>query len=245
MDKIGIISDIHYGEKFEDIVKKNLISVLDEFELNCDLVIFLGDHINNITELDSSDSKDLENIKDFYSLIKNYSFEKTFLLGNHDTLYLDRNYLSELFNQDVFYGSKEISDNKLIYLDTSYKKVSGYVSDDQVEYINNLKRKKDLIVFSHHPLTNFHLSGNYWFKNLPVYSSTLNSETVTELIENSLFISGHIHQEGNKYLKSNYFKSLEPFNKLDFDYYNYYNGAYYILDLESKKIKKKYSKIKY
>lgn len=199
MTKVGIISDLHMRNEYDDRILEELNAVVRNLNERDGLahVFVLGDLVDDCGSLDA----DRENLRRIRSVIEGISVPVTYLLGNHDVDYLTKDKLGSILEQDAFYGVEEIAGTSFVYLDSTCERgqePAGRLGPEQMEWLEEtLPALSDAIALVHHPVGNFDLRDNPWFAPYPEQAYLWDRKQVLEQFETSAAvrgtISGHIH----------------------------------------------------
>lgn len=215
--KFVAITDIHLGpeEPFKGIYRKlnrhseRLVSEFVERvnnDIKPDFVVSLGDCINNDSQnhILEGDLKSFNFVNNIFSKLKCPLYH---VFGNHDTKIISENKFREItgqsFNQrfdfDDFtfltlFGREEIQDIGVF---------PSFVDENQIDWLKNQleSAKKDVVIFSHYPLDDQDLVGNFWWENLwrdlNEGAFIKNRKEVRKIFEKSkrvkVVINGHLH----------------------------------------------------
>lgn len=206
MIKLAIISDIHHGVDRTPKVGSSAKRLFEEFifwldKNPHDLLIDLGDRIQ-----DMDFEKDLLLETEVAAWFKKINIRKEFLLGNHDINILSKDDNDKIFDYDFSSHSLDLNNFHLVFFmpDTKLNQNSGFTLDDKsIEWLRSDLSSSQLptIIFSHVPLDNGSMIGNYYFdpSNKPqhAYYPKETSDRLREVIINSekviLCVNGHAH----------------------------------------------------
>lgn len=218
MTRLAIFADIHMRDGQVAPITDELNAVCDTLEARSfDHAFVLGDLIED------GDSKavDEANVERIYHLFEERSFPITYLLGNHDVERLTRERLSELLNQERFHGVVETDRMPVIFLDSTKEQTAGArgeLGTSQRNWLADvMSEHKRPLVFCHHPLGNFEISDNEWFKDYPERAFLSDRKETLDVIEENGpahgTISGHIHQTGFTKFRGMAHVSISAFSK--------------------------------
>ncbi|WP_041140135.1 metallophosphoesterase family protein [Beduini massiliensis] len=190
--KLNIFSDFHYCEFADANVLKQaqdyyftfLNSVAND---SADYIFSLGDLATE------GNIRHYQTIEPIVNQHKNYMN----VLGNHDTTYVSKKEIQHFFTSDRYFV-KELEDTAIIALDSTKEFVldnwGGIIDEEQLIWLKKEVTRlsnKNLIVLSHHPLT------NTTFNSEKPMASIENSQAVNAILsrhqKNNLFICGHVH----------------------------------------------------
>lgn len=218
--KVGVIADIHYGDKnSRDGFKYNkpsegfekLKSLLDRRKSKLDFLVLLGDQIDAVDE--ETDRRRLKEISEYF---KGLQVESRFLIGNHELKNLDKEEVNQILDENN-YGVIRRNGKQFIFLDTLHKGYEVKLGEQQMKWlkgkIQNFQGQS--ILFSHAPLNNFNPSNNRWLEGRREKARIKNHEELTMALENSnnkiLSISGHAHQNSIKITQNTVYITMQSF----------------------------------
>lgn len=130
-------------------------------------------------------------------------------IGNHPVISLAEETITSMLGLEQPYYARDIGDHRVIVLhsrithtrDTlNHKSGSGiYIDNEQLEWLRKELESSDknVLVCSHHPLSDQDLKGNLWFEKYPQCALVENRERVQEMLAASgkvvAVLSGHTH----------------------------------------------------
>lgn len=218
MTRLALLSDIHLREDEVSEITEELDAVLDILaEDRPDHAFVLGDLIED----NESATVDESNVERIHNLFDDAPFQVTYLLGNHDVENLAHETLSTLVEQEQFYGVRKIDETSVIFLDSTKEQTAGArgnIGSDQRNWLAGILPEHDRpLVLCHHPLGNFDISDNEWFKNYPERAFVSDRKETLDVLEKGGSvrgtISGHIHQNGFTNFRDMAHVSLNAFSK--------------------------------
>lgn len=202
MTRIGIIAELHMRTNYAEKLERELEWIANHFEerFRPDHVFVLGDIIQHGT----TPEEDERNVRRVTRILDDRPYPTTYLLGNHDAINLSRAELSEILDQESFFGEVVVDGRSFVYLDSSLgtdETASGMVGSEQLSFLEDaLSQDGDSIVLVHHPIGDFDLSDNYWFADYPEQAYLCDRKRVLEIAarEGNVLstISGHVHSDG-------------------------------------------------
>jgi 3',5'-cyclic AMP phosphodiesterase CpdA len=195
--KIAVLPDIHMRNKYREELKDELSFVVEELKrFEPDLVIALGDIIQHQKTLE----EDKKNLKIVKKKLDELNCEKRYLAGNHDSINLKKEELSEILGNELW-GSTQIKGEDLIFLNTStpWPGASGEVTQKQLEFLEEeLERNEEATIFVHHPIHYHNVQDTYWWTNYPERAFCGNKKEINRIISKhgnvKLVVNGHLHE---------------------------------------------------
>jgi len=200
---ISIVSDIHHGPAVETKSGKDslrlLSNVVKESNALCaDIVIDLGDRISDVDR-----ETDLRNEREVGSFFTGFNSPVRFILGNHDVVNLTVMDNEEALGAPLTHGSVDVGQFHLVFWNAHnyipYPKPTNGALISDIEWLRNDLNASHLpsVIFSHFPLAEISMAGNYYFEDMPEYASEPNAP----FLRNNLWqwghvilcVSGHVH----------------------------------------------------
>lgn len=189
--RIGLLSDVHFGTDTEfqkgtyaPSLLKGFVEHMEEF--NPQLIVELGDRINNI-----SAEQDRIQLTRFRSALMDLTCGFEYVLGNHDIAYLTKVENEELVDKQMLSVRHKAGGGfSLIYLDSE---------DPDLPYLNfELLEgtERTVFVFSHRPLLSVELRQNRLFNPEVAQHCPWGKEFLQQLVDGGWFpicIHGHLH----------------------------------------------------
>jgi len=218
MTKIALLADLHVREPYVDTLRTELEAVRDYFaERDVTHLFVLGDLVDG----HSSPEDDRRHLETVHSIFADAAFPVTYLLGNHDTVLLDRERISDVIGQSQFYGTVETAESTVVYLDSTVGAndgVRGLIGPTQREWLSEtLAQTAESVVLVHHPLGNFDVSGNPWFSEFPELAFPHDRKETLDVLDRhgnvAATFSGHIHRNGYERFFSIPHVALNAFSK--------------------------------
>jgi 3',5'-cyclic AMP phosphodiesterase CpdA len=199
MPQVALFPDIHLRSEHADRIVSELRETVSGLGDRPDHAFVLGDLIQEADDPDV-DAAHVETVRETFD---DAPFSTTYLLGNHDVENLSHDRLSDLLDQDRFYGTREVDGRSVVFLDSTHTRAAGArgeLGSDQREWLERvLADRPGSIVLCHHPLGNFDLSDNVWFSEYPERAYLYDRKEALRLLADADArgtISGHIHQSG-------------------------------------------------
>lgn len=204
--KLVIITDIHHGPTRYTkqgaaalpLLEKSLSQISTS---GADLIVDLGDRISNVDH-----DADLELMREVKSAFDNLEIPKVHLLGNHDLKYLTRAENERVLDRSLESHSLDLRGRHLVFwqIDLSGQySANAAPSEVELEWLREDLRATSLptIIFTHVPLNDAAMTGNFYFQNNPAEATLPNTQAARDVIEASgkviLCIAGHVHWNNN------------------------------------------------
>ena len=200
-----LISDIHIGDVNDGNRQNNtqslvtltsVVSHLKDYPLN--RVIQMGDLVTQ----QKSENQNITNYKKGLQILQQFPVPVTNLLGNHDVWGISPQSFAEIsqdFNLDPFFGVEEYDNFQIVWLDVKASEgYPGNLPEERIDWLRNKVIYKDTptIIFSHYPVLQQDVDGNYYFNGERQKSAFTNGSKVMECIKGLpvfAIISGHMH----------------------------------------------------
>ena len=200
--KLAIITDIHHGPSRYTKKGAEALRLLETFvkEVSCgdfDVVVDLGDRITNV---DKRTDWDLAN--EVADTFRKIDVPTHHLLGNHDLHYLTPRENELLLGSDLSSHSRDVKGKHLIFWNINLSNTyadNEIPSDSDLSWLYTDLNQTELptIIFTHVPLDNASMVGNFWFQNNVNVASLKNTGHARKIIEASgkviLCVAGHTH----------------------------------------------------
>lgn len=168
MTTVALLSDVHMRDEHAAAVGAELDAVIDELEAAAPARAFV---LGDLIEDGASPERDAANVRAVRDRLSAGEFPVTYLLGNHDVENLDRATLSDLLGQGSFRRVERVDGTPFVCLDSTRDGgcgARGALGAEQVAWLREtLPGLADPIVLTHHPVGDFDLSGNDWFRRFP------------------------------------------------------------------------------
>ncbi|MFB6181255.1 MAG: metallophosphoesterase [Candidatus Nanohalobium sp.] len=220
--KVGIVTDIHYGDKnsYEgmkynkpseglDRLKKVLENLVDDL----DFLLFLGDQIDAVNE-----ERDRRRLKEVKEYVNQLDVNSKFLVGNHEIKNLNKEEVLQILNEEK-YGTLRRDGTQFIFLDTLHEGYNVRLGEEQVKWLEEKidEFEGETILFSHAPLYNFDSSNNRWLEGRQEKARIRDYETFSNVLEKLdgkvVSISGHVHQNSVKITQEAVYITLQSFTE--------------------------------
>lgn len=203
--KLALIADIHYGN--DEPTKRGsaalglLENALSEIGLSApDLLIDLGDRLND--EDPATDERRLHELADRFAGVE---APRAHLVGNHDLVHLNLDTSERVLGIRLQHHGMDLSGWRLVFwnADVTYEPGVGALRlprEDLIWLRDELARFRDrpVAIFSHVPLGDGSMAGNYYFERRPYGRAGYeNADLARAVIEHSgnvvLAVAGHVH----------------------------------------------------
>jgi hypothetical protein len=200
---IAIVSDIHHNSVVEtnnDNDSLQLLSnvVKESNALAPDMVVDLGDRI-----LDVDRETDFSNERKVGHIFKGFNSPVRFILGNHDVVNLTAADNAEALGVPLTHGSVDIGKFHLVFWNANnyipYQKPTAGALLSDIEGLRGDLTASHLpsVIFSHFPLVETSMAGNYYFEDMPEYAREPNAPFLRKHLWQwghvVLCVSGHVH----------------------------------------------------
>lgn len=195
MTVVGIISDIHLRQEYDDEIIETLLEIKEVYQSQNEIAhtFVLGDLIQ-----DANPKLDRKHLKQVRSVFDDWISPVTYLLGNHDTRTLSKEDVASILDQPRFYGIVQVDGHPFVYLDSTERGIAdrGFIGSDQRTWLAD-SIPSEAIVLSHHPLGPFSLRNNVWFQKYPERGHPWDRKETLRILEGNTkaTIGGHIHQK--------------------------------------------------
>ena len=200
--KLAVVTDIHHGPTRFTKLGAFAVPLLEDFrdrvlKLDVDLVVDLGDRISNVDH-----DTDLGLMRDVMSVFEGMETRHEHLLGNHDLHYLSREENEAILGCSLDSHSFDLKGWHLIFwqLNLSHGYATNITpSESELEWLSKdlEKTTHPSIIFTHIPLNNGAMIGNYYFQNHIASSTVQHTSDAREIIEASgnvvMCVAGHVH----------------------------------------------------
>lgn len=214
---VFIVSDIHLQQSNYSDVRSALKGIVEHVntEIHPDHVVMLGDLI----EHGQSAEEDIYHLKEVKEICDGFSYNTTYLIGNHDIRNVDKQTVKEIFDQKLW---GRIADTNMIYLDSTserFQDARGEVSNRQLKFLDQeLSQLDGCILFVHHPIHYHSMESNYWFNDKPELAFCGNKDRVNDLLmqhDNIMGVfNGHLHEVDYTRYRGNHHFTINAFAKV-------------------------------
>ncbi len=202
--RLAVVTDIHHGADYGTKLGASALPLLGRFRDWCaevapDLVVELGDRINNVSAED-----DIRRTAEVAAAFSDFRHEVVHILGNHDCHALTVEQAEAALQKSFRSSSRDQGGFHLVFWNATVEKhpSAGFVATPaDIEWLTRDLAGTDLpaVVCSHIPLDSGSMAGNLYFERglSAGLGSYANSESVRAAIEASgkvvLCIAGHTH----------------------------------------------------
>jgi hypothetical protein len=201
--KLVLFADTHIGPNAEcrpgeevECLMKQFVDIINT-EIKPDLVIELGDRINN-----NNHDADMANLIKFAAVLENLKMPCMHVFGNHDIHNLSKEENVEILKSPVSYRNYSYKGFDLIFLDTAdpvIDFIGGDVSHKQLAWLEDRLHANDLpkIILAHHPMMGQDLQGNPHFASFPHLAALKDGNKIKKTFDGCkniiVYISAHVH----------------------------------------------------
>lgn len=202
--RIGLISDIHYGIEapYQGVVRKlcshahrcTQTALANFRDAGVSVIVQQGDLIE-----DRSLDEDEKHFRHALTWFENAPCPVYHLIGNHDQERLPESRVEKMISAPLFW-ERQIETYRLVglFAHSSHHR-NHTISDEQCLWLKTLlSRKTPTLVFSHVPLDEQNLTGNFWYEQYPQDAFVANRLQVRRILEESRCVhgvfQGHVHQ---------------------------------------------------
>lgn len=199
---LAIITDIHHGPtrytKKGDAALPLLESVGEKIDAGgAELIVDLGDRISNVDH-----DTDLKLMAEVASVFGQMDTPRAHLLGNHDLHFLTKDENEMALGHSFQSHSKDIKGKHLVFWQIDLTNTYGdnsLPSEDDLKWLREDLERTALptLIFTHVPLDDAAMVGNFWFQNNSSAASLSNTQKARDIIEASgnviLCVAGHVH----------------------------------------------------
>ncbi len=195
MTEIAFLSDVHMRTAHAPEIATTLEEICERLSADHDVVhlFVLGDLIEDAGDPE----RDRTHVRAVADVLEAASIPTTYLLGNHDIESLSRDALATILGQERFYGHLEVAGTPIVYLDSTVDgaRARGALGPEQLRWVD-AECPDGALVLSHHPIGDFSLADNDWFREYPERAYLWDRKELLATIEDRTLatISGHIHR---------------------------------------------------
>ncbi len=200
--RFAVVTDIHHGPTRYTKQGAAALPLLERFrahvsKVEFDLVVDLGDRISNVDH-----DTDISLTRDVSTIFKEIETPCQHLLGNHDLHYISKAENEAIFGKSFDSQSLDIKGRHLVFWqhDLSGKFAERLVpSQDDLDWLRAdlSSTSRPSIIFTHVPLNDAAMTGNFYFENNPASATLLRTAEAREAIEAAgnvvMCIAGHVH----------------------------------------------------
>ena len=200
--KIALIADIHHGVDVGTKLGAAAMTLMRPFvdwvdHVQPDLVVELGDRINDLDR-----DTDIRWTKEVARVFDEVRAPCVHILGNHDVLRLDRRESEDALQTSFASHSRDVNGYHLVFWNSAVAFEDGgyHLPASDLEWLETDLAATGLptLVFSHLPLDNGSMLGNFYFERLvPHGAHYFEGAAAREVIERSgkviACLAGHAH----------------------------------------------------
>ena len=200
--RLALVSDIHHGD--DKLTKRGsaALGLLEDFlafagDWGADMIVELGDRISDI---DKATDEVLE--QDVAARFVNLNTPHVHLNGNHDVAFLGEAANAETLRQEAGSHAMMLNGWRLVFwqADAFIPSPNPFtIRRSDLDWLATELPKSDAptIIFTHVPLGEGSMVGNYWFQNNAAHAGYPNASDARAIIEEHghvvLCVSGHVH----------------------------------------------------
>ncbi len=237
--KLALVTDIHYGpnaytKRGEDApaLVETVVAAASAF--GPDRFVELGDRLS-----DCSEAEDRERLTKLAELFARCGGPRTHLLGNHDIVHLSRREIGHILDCETAHHSVDEKGWHLVFWNADPHYPDGLeIAPGDLEWLEAdlAATRLPSVVFSHVPLDDAAMIGNFYFKTRPEgRAGFLNAAAAREVIERSekvvLAVAGHVHRNQLSTIDGIHYLSLQSLTE-SFTTHPYPSGAWATLELD-------------
>ena len=238
--KIALIADIHHGIDAGTKLGSAAMTLLRPFvdwvgSLNPDLVVELGDRINDLDK-----DADIRWTKEIAKVFAEINSPCVHILGNHDDQRLARNESEEAMQTTFASHSRDLNGYHLVFWNSAVKFDQGtyHLSPTDLTWLQSDLDSTPLpsVVFSHLPLDNGSMLGNFYFEKLvPEGAHYAEGAAARDIIERSgkviACLAGHTHWNQRHTIDGVHYITIHSLTE-SFTTHPYPTGAFGILSID-------------
>lgn len=200
---IGLVSDIHHGPDFQTKKGTAALELLTDAlaamqREPVDLVVDLGDRIT-----DAERASDLRRMEEVAGVFRQSDLGVAHLLGNHDSDYLAPEDNAQILGVPAESRSIVLGGWRLVFWQANTARFwpdGCMLADADLNWLREelAGSQEPVVVFSHVPLGESAMQGNYYFERNPRFATYNRAAEARQVIEDSgkvvACIAGHVHQ---------------------------------------------------
>ena len=238
--KIALIADIHHGIDAGTKLGSAALTLMRPFvdwvnAVRPDLVVELGDRINDLDR--DTDIRWTKEVAKVFTEVNSYCVH---ILGNHDDLRLTRTDSEEAMQTTFVSHSRDLNGYHLVFWNSAVKFAQGcyHLSPEDLLWLGSDLAATELptIIFSHLPLDNGSMLGNFYFEKLvPGGAHYADGAAARDIIERSgkviACLAGHTHWNQRHTIDGVHYITIHSLTE-SFTTHPYPTGAYGILSID-------------
>jgi Icc-related predicted phosphoesterase len=215
--RIGAVTDIHAGRTRSNIQSDDALEFLSEVvsranEMSLDLFVTLGDNINATSV--EEDRHYLAEVRDVLSAVKSPTVP---MFGNNDVRYIAASDVGEILKCNPCSEVRKLNGWSLIFwrANCSLTIEEGLrLPDEDLQWLESALNEASYpaVVFTHVPLDNHAMTGNYYFQNRTDLAGYSNASEARRLLEASgkvvLAMAGHVHWNAGTTIGGIHYRTL-------------------------------------
>ena len=238
--KIALIADIHHGIDVGTKLGSAAVTLMRPFvdwvnAVGPDLVVELGDRINDLDR-----DTDVSWTKEIAKIFAEVNRPCVHILGNHDVHRLTRTDSEEAMQTTFASHSRDVNGYHLIFWNSAVKFEQGtyHLPAQDLQWLQTDLASTDLatLIFSHLPLDNGSMLGNFYFEKLvPQGAHYFEGAAAREIIERSgkviACLAGHTHWNQRHTIDGVHYITIHSLTE-SFTTHPYPTGAFGILSID-------------
>ena len=238
--KIAVIADIHHGIDVGTKLGSAAVTLMRPFvdwvnSVSPDLVVELGDRINDLDKY-----ADIRWTKEVAKVFTEVKTACVHILGNHDDQRLARAESEDAMQTTFASHSRDVNGYHLVFWNSAVELQQGgyHLPDNDLMWLATDLAATDLptIVFSHLPLDNGSMLGNFYFEKLvPRGAHYAEGAAARDVIERSgkvmTCIAGHTHWNQRHTIDGVHYITIHSLTE-SFTTHPHPTGAYAILTID-------------
>ncbi len=240
--KIALIADIHHGVDVGTKLSTAALSLLQPFvdwvnDIGPHLVVELGDRINDIDK-----DADLKFTGDIAQAFNAISAPCVHILGNHDNYKLSREESEDVMQTSFASHSRDIHGYHLVFWNSAvhlFEHGGFKLAAADLTWLEGDLATTELptIIFSHIPLDNGSMIGNFYFDTLlPKAGHYVDGAVAREVIERSgkviACLAGHTHWNARNTIDGVHYITIHSLTE-SFTTHPYPTGAFGVMEIDA------------
>ena len=237
--KIALVADIHHGREAGTKLGTAALELMQSFAawvntVRPALVVDLGDRINNREK-----EEERRWTRDVAMAFRAIERPCVHLLGNHDAYRLSREESEELMETTLASHSRDLQGYHLVFWNSAvrFENDGFHLTPADLAWLEADLAATDLptLLFSHLPLDNGSMLGNYYFEKAPQEAHYAEGAAAREIIERSgkviACVAGHTHWNAHNTIDGIHYLTIHSLTE-SFTTHPDPTGAYGILNVD-------------